>query len=85
MASEASRVRGMVKPQVKKLRTDMTDAERKLWRSLRLRFWNNDVLGSLEGVLTVIADASNPSPVALLRNAPPSPSRGEGRKQEGPQ
>jgi len=43
-----------------------------------LRFWNNDVLTNLEGVLTRITEfvEANPSPGAL--RAPPSPSRGEG-------
>ena len=43
-----------------------------------LRFWNNDVLRNLEGVLTSIAE-SYPSPGAPQSGgAPPSPSRGEG-------
>jgi hypothetical protein len=46
------------------------------------RFWNNDVLRNLEGVLTVIAE-SYPSPGAPLRDAPPSPSRGEGKRASG--
>jgi very-short-patch-repair endonuclease len=134
----------MVALQVRRLRTEMTDAEKKLWRALRsrsigwkfrrqvplgpyivdfvcfesrvvvevdggqhatsrmdrvrdeyfsargyqvLRFWNNDVLRNLEGVLTVIAQ-SDPSPgapafAALRRGAPPSPSRGEGARASG--
>ena len=47
-----------------------------------LRFWNNDVLRNLEGVLTVIAE-NDPSPGAPLRGAPPSPSRGEGTGASG--
>ena len=43
-----------------------------------LRFWNNEVLSNIEGVLTRIAELGYPSPGAL--RAPPSPSRGEGRK-----
>ena len=127
----------MVTPHVKQLRTFMTDAERKLWRSQRsrglgakirrqvplgpyvadfvcfeakiiieldggqhagsksdavrdgyfaargyrvLRFWNNDALKNREGVLTRIAEALDHSPGTPLRGAPPSPSRGEGRK-----
>jgi very-short-patch-repair endonuclease len=43
-----------------------------------LRFWNNDVLKNLEGVLIRITEfiGGHPSPGAL--RAPPSPSRGEG-------
>ena len=123
----------MIAPHVKRLRTNITDAEQKLWRALRsrgsgakfrrqvplgpyivdfvcfeaklivevdggqhadsprdakrdryfmdqgyrvLRFWNNDVLRNMEGVLTRIAEFVDPSPGAL--RAPPSPSRGEG-------
>ena len=36
-----------------------------------LRFWNNDVLSNLDGVLTTIAAQLPPSPL-------PSPTRGEG-------
>jgi very-short-patch-repair endonuclease len=44
-----------------------------------LRFWNNDALSNLEGVLTVIANAIDPSPGFAPDGAqPPSPSRGEG-------
>jgi very-short-patch-repair endonuclease len=43
-----------------------------------LRFWNNDVLGNLEGVLASIMMNSHPSPGAAQRAAPPTPSRGEG-------
>ncbi len=46
------------------------------------RYWNNDVLSNLDGVLTVIAKAINPSPGAPLRGTPPSPSRGEGTPSE---
>jgi very-short-patch-repair endonuclease len=42
-----------------------------------LRFWNNDVLLNLTGVLETILAATHPSPGAP-RSAPPSPSRGEG-------
>jgi very-short-patch-repair endonuclease len=123
----------MIASNVKRLRTNMTDAEQKLWRALRsrgvgpkfrrqvplgpfivdfvcfeaklivevdggqhadsqrdasrdryftnhgyrvLRFWNNDVLKNLEGVLIRITEFADPSPGAL--RAPPSPSRGEG-------
>jgi very-short-patch-repair endonuclease len=47
-----------------------------------LRFWNNDVLKNLEGVLTVIAGI-HPSPGTPLRGAPPSPSWGEGKRARG--
>jgi very-short-patch-repair endonuclease len=129
----------MVALRAKQLRVNMTDAERKLWRSLRsrsigpkfrrqvplgpyvvdfvcfesnlivevdggqhatskkdvtrdryfvdrgyrvLRFWNNDVLQNLEGVLTSISEI-DPSPGAPQRGAPPSPSRGEGKRARG--
>ena len=121
----------MAAPRLKHLRTNMTDAERKLWRALRarsigskfrrqvplgryvadfvcfesktivevdgsqhaeiardmardryfvdrgyrvLRFWNNDVLTNLEGVLAAIA-ATYPSPGASEADAPPSPNK----------
>jgi very-short-patch-repair endonuclease len=44
------------------------------------RFWNNDVLTNLAGVLQRISE-SDPSPGAL--RAPPSPSRGEGETRLG--
>jgi very-short-patch-repair endonuclease len=126
----------MIAPNVKRLRTNMTDAEQKLWRALRsrgvgpkfrrqvplgpfivdfvcfeakliievdggqhadsqrdakrdryfmdhgyrvLRFWNNDVLKNLEGVLIRITEFADPSTGAL--RAPPSPSRGEGQTE----
>jgi very-short-patch-repair endonuclease len=49
-----------------------------------LRFWNNDVLLNLDGVLAVIF-SSDPSPGTPLRGAPPSPSRGEGIRASGKQ
>lgn len=43
-----------------------------------LRFWNNDILGNVEGVATVIAAAlSSPHPAQPVAESP-SPSRGEG-------
>ncbi|MPZ37537.1 MAG: DUF559 domain-containing protein [Rhizobiales bacterium] len=42
-----------------------------------LRFWNNDVLKNIDGVVTRIVEYAHPSPGALC--APPSPSRGEGK------
>jgi very-short-patch-repair endonuclease len=47
------------------------------------RFWNNDVLSNLEGVLTVLAaelDAT-PHPTSRLRSTSPSPARGEGKEE----
>jgi very-short-patch-repair endonuclease len=50
---------------------DRTRTEWLIQRGYRvLRFWNNDVLSNLEGVLTEIGGALPPSP--------PSPARGEG-------
>jgi hypothetical protein len=47
-----------------------------------MRFWNNDVLQNLEGVLTSLATELNrtPHPSSRLRSTPPSPARGEGKK-----
>src|ERR1700722_961039 len=47
-----------------------------------VRFWNNDVLQNLEGVLTSLAAELNktPHPSSRLRSTPPSPARGEGKK-----
>ncbi|MEH6950970.1 endonuclease domain-containing protein [Nitrobacter sp. NHB1] len=62
------------------------DAERDRWFAdngfRTLRFWNNDVLSNLEGVLTAIAEGTaTPYPTAHLRSPPPSPARGEGKKK----
>ena len=71
--------------------TSATDAARDRYFSDRgyrvLRIWSNDVLRNLDGVLTSIT-ASYPSPgaptaAALRRGAPPSPSRGEGKRASG--
>jgi very-short-patch-repair endonuclease len=55
------------------------DATRDAWlnsQGLRvLRFWNNDVLSNLDGVLTTIAAHLPPSPQ-------PSPTRGEGASNQ---
>jgi len=52
--------------------TDPRDAVRDQWLSDRgyrvLRFWNNDVLGNMEGVLEMIA-------AALPSDGPPHPDR----------
>jgi len=68
---------------------NQADAERMKWlegRGFRvLRFWNNEVLRNTDGVLEVISNAvlaARPSPGASLRDAPPSPLRGEGTTNE---
>jgi very-short-patch-repair endonuclease len=44
-----------------------------------LRFWNNEVLNNVSGVLdTILLAIANPSPGTSLRDVPPSPTRGEG-------
>ena len=43
-----------------------------------LRFWNNEVMEQLEGVLTVISAALPPHLPTASRRAPPFPTRGEG-------
>ena len=44
-----------------------------------LRFWNNEVLSNTGGVLeAIMIAATNPSPGVSLRDAPPSPTGGEG-------
>jgi len=54
-----------------------TDASRTAWLNHHgfrvLRFWNNDVLTNMDGVLAVICEALGPSPQ-------PSPARGRGSK-----
>ncbi len=49
-----------------------------------LRFWNNDVLGNLDGVLSEIVGAAKSSVSTPLPAAapPPSPSRGEEFKEK---
>lgn len=64
----------------------LRDADRDRWfadNGFRpLRFWNNDVLSNLEGVLTVISEgATTPHPASRWRASPPSPARGEGQKE----
>jgi very-short-patch-repair endonuclease len=64
------------------------DIERDNWLAQNefrvLRFWNNDVLQNLEGVLTCLADQVDrtPHPSSRLRETPPSPARGEGKKAD---
>jgi very-short-patch-repair endonuclease len=50
-----------------------------------VRFWNNDVLSNLEGVLTALVMEldSTPHPTSRLRSTSPSPAGGEGKKDEG--
>jgi|HubBroStandDraft_2_1064218.scaffolds.fasta_scaffold446971_2 very-short-patch-repair endonuclease len=63
------------------------DAERDAWLAQNdfrvVRFWNNDVLQNLEGVLTKLAAEleAPPHPSSSLRSTPPSPARGEGKKE----
>jgi very-short-patch-repair endonuclease len=47
-----------------------------------VRFWNNEVLSNLEGVLTALAVelANTPHPASRLHSTPPSPAGGEGKK-----
>lgn len=45
------------------------------------RFWNNDVMQNIEGVVAMIAEAAQetaPHPPTASRRAPPSPLQGEG-------
>jgi len=62
----------------------LADARRDRWFAANqfevLRFWNNDVLSNLNGVLTVILDElgkRTPHPARASRGHP-SPARGEG-------
>jgi very-short-patch-repair endonuclease len=60
------------------------DQERTRWledQGFRvLRFWNNEVMSNIGGVLEMIMTAAtNPSPDVPLRGTPPSPTRGEGK------
>ena len=66
-----------------------SDAQRDAWLEGQgfhiQRFWNNDVLNNTKGVLETIVGAldrraPNPSP-GSTRVEPPSPTRGEGRKE----
>ena len=66
-----------------------TDERRDRWFAandfLVLRFWNNDVLSNLEGVLTSILDTlrgRTPHPARAARGRP-SPGRGEGNTARG--
>jgi very-short-patch-repair endonuclease len=63
------------------------DADRDNWLAQNefrvVRFWNNDVLQNLEGVLTSLVGELDrtPHPTSSLRSTPPSPARGEGKKE----
>jgi very-short-patch-repair endonuclease len=63
------------------------DVERDNWLAQNefrvVRFWNNDVLRNLEGVLTRLAEEFDrtPHPTSSWRSTPPSPARGEGKKE----
>jgi very-short-patch-repair endonuclease len=63
----------------------MRDAERDRWLAdngfRTFRFWNNDVLFNLDGVPRTIADSATPHPASRLRSPPPSPAKGEGKKE----
>ena len=65
-----------------------SDAERDAWfrqNDFRiLRFWNNDVLSNLEGVLEHIRAELNltPHPASRVRSMPPSPAGGEGKNEK---
>jgi very-short-patch-repair endonuclease len=62
------------------------DAERDAWLARNafrvVRYWNNDMLQNLEGVLTDLAAELNntPHPSSSLRSTPPSPAGGEGKR-----
>jgi len=65
------------------------DAERDAWLARNdfrvARFWNNDVLQNLEGVLTRLLEhlERTPHPSSRLREMPPSPAGGEGIRETG--
>jgi hypothetical protein len=72
----------------RKLRSQMTDAERKLWFALRdrrfeaFKFRRQVPIGPyLADFLFAELDAT-PHPMSRLRSTSPSPARGEGRKGE---
>ena len=64
------------------------DVERDRWFAQNdfrvVRFWNHDVLQNIEGVLTALLEhvERTPQPSSRLREPPPSPARGEGKKAE---
>ena len=66
----------------------LRDIERDNWLAQNefrvLRFWNNDVLQNLEGVLAALAEQLDrtPHPTSRSRETPPSPARGEGKNGE---
>jgi very-short-patch-repair endonuclease len=64
-----------------------SDEQRDRWFAANdfrvLRFWNNEVLSNLSGVLEKISleIAATPHAASRLRSPPPSPTRGEGKKE----
>jgi very-short-patch-repair endonuclease len=49
-----------------------------------VRFWNNDVVSNLDGVLAALAvELGTPHLTSRSRSPPPSPAGGEGEKVEG--
>jgi Protein of unknown function (DUF559) len=59
------------------MRKEPTIAEKKLWQGLKiLRFWNNDVLQNIEGVLKTIADALEKTPHAVSKEETAAPPQG---------
>jgi len=63
------------------------DEERTRWLASQgfrvLRFWNNDVLTNISGVMQVI-EKNLPSPRPSSPSPQPSPARGEGDLKERP-
>jgi len=43
-----------------------------------IRFWNNDVMSNIEGVMIALTASLSPSPGAPRDGAPPSPAEGRG-------
>jgi very-short-patch-repair endonuclease len=69
----------------------LSDRARDYWFAendlLVLRFWNNEVLQNLEGVLTsllAVLRSRSPSPASRLWREAPSPARGEGFEHAAP-
>lgn len=64
----------------------LSDAKRDAWFEQNhfrvIRFWNNDVLSNLAGVLERLQAelALTPHPASREGSTPPSPARGEGKK-----
>ena len=49
-----------------------------------LRFWNNEILGNVDGVLLAIQEALSPHPAITSLQGPPSPLRGEDKGNTQP-